>query len=213
MKNILFALLIVGFNPISRAQINDIRAYAGGLITQISASAEPVTKNGVTYTRTYQGKLGAQSGIGFTMGDKFYIHPGFQFLRMQAGVTRTDSIGTSFYDEVVVNMIAFPLKVGLNIVGDKKTMAKVRIYGGLTGFIVTEVDNKPQSGFNQYLYEKKDFTNLMMAADVGMGVDFLFLFADLGYKLGLSPITATNNSKANIVYLNVGVRINLNEKY
>lgn len=45
MKNILFTLLIIGFNQISRAQINEKRAFARGLITQISASAEPITKN------------------------------------------------------------------------------------------------------------------------------------------------------------------------
>lgn len=213
MKKNLLALMGMFIMVNTKAQINEIRAYGGAVLTQIAASAEPTIKNGVSYVTTYEGKPGAQAGIGVTLGDKFYIHPGFQYLRLQAGVTRTDSIGTSFYDEAIVEMVAFPLKVGLNIAGDKQSMARARIYGGVTGFIVTTVASKPQSGFNQDLLEKKDFTNLMMAADVGMGLDFLFLFADLGYKLGLSQITPTNNSKANFAYLNLGVRLNLNEKY
>ena len=85
----------------------------------------------------------------------------------------------------------------------------VRVFGGLDGHHVTGVKHVTKSGAIDTI-EKDDFSNFILNADFGMGIDLWFLFVDAGYQIGLTPVYATANSaKASSFYANFGLRLRL----
>ena len=56
--------------------------------------------------------------------------------------------------------------------------------------------------------DSETYNNLIVNADFGMGVDVLFLFVDLGYQMGISPVYSGGDAaKANSFYGNLGIRL------
>ena len=92
---------------------------------------------------------------------------------------------------------------------DTEGLFNVRVFGGFDGSHVTSVKHSTNSGAEGDL-DEDDYSNLIMSADFGLGIDIWFLYVDLGYQLGLSPVhTGGDNATGNTFYGNLGVRIGL----
>ncbi len=79
------------------------------------------------------------------------------------------------------------------------------MFGGLDGHHVIGVKHGTKSGAIGE-FTKDDYTNLILNAD--LGVDLFFLFVDVGYQIGLTPVHASgDNAKASSFYTNLGIRI------
>ena len=56
--------------------------------------------------------------------------------------------------------------------------------------------------------DDSDFSNLIVSADFGIGLDIFIFYIDMGYQLGLTPVyTGGDNAKANAFYSNIGLRL------
>ena len=90
---------------------------------------------------------------------------------------------------------------------ESTNLINVRVFAGLDGHHVQAVNHRTKSDLIGEL-TVDDYSNLIVNADLGMGVDFLFMFADLGYQIGLSPADhGVDKAKANIFYTNFGLRL------
>jgi hypothetical protein len=78
---------------------------------------------------------------------------------------------------------------------------------GFDGSHILSVDHSNKSNKTADI-EADDFTNLIVSADFGMGLDIFIFYVDLGYQLGLTPVyTGGDQAKANAFYSNIGLRL------
>ena len=83
------------------------------------------------------------------------------------------------------------------------------IFAGFDGHHITKVNHGTKSGAYDNI-SKDDYTNLIMNADFGMGIDIFIFYIDLGYQLGLSPVHSSGDlAKGNSFYGNIGLRFSL----
>ncbi len=211
MKKVITFLFLVGFSGIfatTSAQHLDIRAYGGLNVVQLSNDGGTTLIDGALHQKQFAGRAGYQFGAMVTFGDRFFVQPGLQYTSVLTELRHTTD-STKFTDETSVNMFSVPLRVGFRLLPHEAgKILNVRIFGGFEGHHVTSVSHDKKSGKVSDI-EKDDFTNLIVNADFGMGVDIAFLFVDAGYQLGLNSITSGSNTKANAFYANVGLKLGL----
>jgi hypothetical protein len=189
------------------AQI-DVRAYGGVNVVQLSTDQGESLIDEVTHNRSISGRPGYQFGAAVLFGERFYVQPGFQWTTVSTEVVNENTAtGAELTDETTVSMISVPLRVGFRLIDPEvENMFNVRVWGGFDGHHVTSVDhsvNDPNTG----AIDEGDYSNLIVNADFGLGIDILFFFIESGYQLGISPVyTGGDQAKANSFYANLGVR-------
>ncbi|HMQ75454.1 MAG TPA: outer membrane beta-barrel protein [Flavobacteriales bacterium] len=207
-----FLLSILSLSALtsSAQKMVELRGYGGiNLIELTHGGASTVVIDGQTHDRNVKGNVGYQAGLGVSIGHRFYVQPGVYWQTISAKTINTNqTTGVKLEDEPSVSVISVPVRVGLRLL---PTMAErivdVRIFGGITGNHVLSV----KDGSDKIDLDKDDFKNLFMGADVGLGVDVLFLFLDAGYEFGLSPIFSdpADPTRYNMFFARLGVRIGL----
>ena len=189
------------------AQI-DVRAYGGVNVVQLSTDQGTSLIDEVIHNRSISGRPGYQFGAAVLFGERFYVQPGFQWTTVSTEVVNENTAtGAELTDETTVSMISVPLRVGFRLIDPEVVnMFNVRVWGGFDGHHVTSVDhsvNDPNTG----AIDEGDYSNLIVNADFGLGIDILFFFIESGYQLGISPVyTGGDQAKANSFYANLGVR-------
>jgi hypothetical protein len=192
------------------AQNVDVRAYGGINILSLTSDAESITIDDVIHSRVTQGRVGYQFGAAATIGSRFYIQPGVQYSVLSTEIVTESTAETAdFTDQASIQVISVPLKVGLRIINpEDEDWINVRIFGGIDGHHITAINHSEQSGTIDDGLSTDDYNNLIVNADFGAGIDILFLFLDVGYQLGLTPVhPGGDDAKANSFYTNLGIRI------
>lgn len=211
MKKLLLSTVMFMSFIILSAQHADIRAYGGLNLLQLTTDDGSSFIDGIVHDQSVSGRPGWQLGGSLTFGNHFFFQPGFQYGRVSTEIINTnDSLGTKYEDANKVSMISVPLKVGFRFLNPEEAdLFNLRIYAGIYGHHITSVKHTTISG---KIVEKStsDYQNIIFNADFGAGVDFLFLFSDVGYQLGLSPVFQNESgSKANSFYATLGVKLDL----
>lgn len=211
MKKITVSLMFMLFTLAASAQHFDIRGYGGYNMMQLTSDQGSSLIDNILHNRTVSGRPGYQFGVAVTYGDRFYVQPGFEWVTSSTKVVNKNNVtGAELTDETTLSMFSIPLKVGVRLIDpNTENIFNVRVFGGFDGAHVTKVNHSldhPSTGD----LDEDDYSNLIMSADFGMGIDIAFLFIDAGYKLGLSPFHAGgDNAKGNSFYANLGLRIGL----
>lgn len=150
---------------------------------------------------TAKANVGTQLGGSIAFGKKFYFEPGIFWVGKSTEVT---SNSTNPNLNVDMKGIRIPVAIGINLLGNEKSIFSLRGFGGASAFIVTSNAGIPSS------YEVK---NASFGAFAGAGIDIWKLFIDYSYEWSASNIQ-TNVSQINFgqtrtMYVNAGLRINL----
>jgi hypothetical protein len=146
-------------------------------------------------------RVGFSAGADARLGGKrFYFQPGVHFNVMNYKLTNLDNDNPDFSSDVTaVKSIKVPINVGLNLINWK--LFKIRAFGGATVYQVTGVTN------NSIGLTKDDFSPRYWGANVGVGVDLLFLTIDLTYERGQSAVFKNQaDTKNQMVALTAGIR-------
>jgi hypothetical protein len=209
MRKITLLLLVSLMSlTISYAQSFDIRAYGGMNVLQLTTDNGTSIINGVLHSKNVSGRPGYQFGAAVTFGERFYVQPGIEWATISTKIVNTNSsTGKELTDETTLSMFSVPLKVGFRLIDpEKENLFNVRIFAGFDGHHITKVNHITKSDAYDEI-TKDDYTNLIMNADFGMGIDIFIFYIDLGYQLGLSPVhTSGDMAKANSFYGNFGLR-------
>ena len=195
----------------SFAQNLDLRLYGGVNVLQLTSDKGTTLIDGTLHHKTVSGRPGYQFGGAITFGERFYVQPGFQFTTISTKMVNKDNVtGTELIDETKVKLISVPLRFGVRLIDPEVEDAfNIRLFAGLEGHHVIGVDHTTKSGKIDDI-GKDDFSNLIVNADFGMGIDILFLYIESGYQLGISPVFSNGDqAKANSFYGNIGLRIKL----
>jgi hypothetical protein len=210
-KFLLIAALIFsnGLSAQNEGHVFDIRAYGGVSLLQVSSDVNTSLIDNIVHQRTVEGQPGAQAGLALTFGNRFYLQPGFQWSRLSTKIVNENNVvGTELIDETTLSVISVPLKVGLRFIDPRKeNLINARLFGGIDGHHVMSVTHSAKSGSTDDI-DADDYSNIIMNADFGLGLDVWFLYLETGYQLGLTPIHKSgDNAKSSAFYANAGIRI------
>lgn len=187
----------------------DIRAYGGFGVLQLSSDKSSSLIDGVLHERTISGRPGVQLGMGLTFGSRFYVQPGIQYSFLSTQIVNSNKVTKQDYvDEAMIRSVSVPLKAGVRLINPEvENIFNVRLFGGFDGSHIMSVDHSKKSGRIDPI-GKEDFSNILMSADFGMGLDIFIFYMDLGYQFGLTPVYSSGDrSKANSFYGNFGLRL------
>jgi opacity protein-like surface antigen len=210
MKRItLIVLFSVFAMSASFAQSFDIRAYGGTNVLQLTTDNGTSIIDGVLHHKTVSGRTGYQLGAAVTFGERFFVQPGLEWATLSTKIINKNNVtGNELTDETTLSVFSIPLKIGFRLIDpEKENLINVRIFGGLDGHHVQSVNHKTKSGAYDNI-TKDDYTNIILNADFGMGIDIFIFYIDLGYQLGISPVHSSGDlSKANSFYANFGLKL------
>lgn len=187
----------------------DFRGYVGATVLQLSTDEEQSLIDGVLHDRSLRGRPGVQAGISLSVGNQFYVEPGLQYSSLSVSVTNINTTsGLELLDKSTLHVVSVPLKAGVKVINpDVEDIVNVRLFGGLDGHHVLSVNHREKSGSIDDI-EVEDFHNLIMNADIGIGLDVAIISLEAGYQLGITPVyTNGDTGKANMFYANIGIRI------
>lgn len=194
-----------------KAKKFDIRVYGGFNIMQLTSDKDNHLLNNVVHQKKVSGRPGFQAGVAATFGKRFFVQPGVQYTYVGTKIVSEETTtNTTFEDVTYLKIISVPLKVGVKLLDpSKQKLINVRLFGGLDGHHVLDVEHTGYSKDNGLkTYSKDDYSNLILNADFGMGLDIFIFYIDIGYQLGLTPVHAQagDNAKANSFYGNLGLK-------
>lgn len=210
MKKIIFITATIALAITSSyAQHFDIRAYGGVNVLQLTSDQGTSLIDGVLHNQKVSGRPGAQFGAAVTFGSRFYVQPGIQYSFLAKEIVNENIVtGNEWEDQTTIKAISVPLKVGFRLIDpETENLINVRVFGGFDGSHVISVDHSTKSGALDDI-DASDFSNLIVSADFGLGLDIFIFYIDMGYQLGLTPVyTGGDNAKANAFYSNIGLRL------
>ncbi len=148
---------------------------------------------------SYDGKVGGVLGADLRFGKKIQFQPGAFFVNSVTAYQNTNGITTS--GDITYKSIKLKALAAYNIIDGGQLKFRVN-FGPAYDFLLTAKEKKSGNDL------KSDFKNGTFFLQGGVGVDILFLTADLGYAYGLTQTLAGEaapDSKNAGVYFTVGV--------
>lgn len=127
-----------------------------------------------------KGKPGFQLGGSVAFGKKFYIEPGVYFTTKSTEFSYASSPSVNVSEDALIKGIRVPVAVGFGLLGNEKSLASLRVFGGGSGFFVTGVGDG---------LDKDNVTSPTWGVFAGAGLDFWIMFAEASYEWSLSNVT------------------------
>lgn len=148
-----------------------------------------------------KGKIGMQLGGSVAFGKKFYIEPGVFYATKSTEFTSPSEASTNINEDALIKGIRVPVAVGFGLLGNEKSLASLRVFGGGSGFFVTGVGDN---------MNKDNVTSPTWGVFAGAGVDFWIMFAEASYEWSLSNVTTDvaniDFGKSRTLFFTVGFR-------
>jgi hypothetical protein len=145
----------------------------------------------------FTGQVGWQIGGSVAFGRKFYVEPGVFYGQQSTQYTdNTTSADDLTFD---ISGVQIPVTIGYNLIGNEKGIFNIRVFGGGSVFIVTNVNQG----------EKSAYTSPTWGVFAGTGVDFLIFFIDLKYQWSLTNVSENTYEvgKSQTFLVNFGAKI------
>ena len=149
---------------------------------------------------TYDGKVGGLLGADLRFGKKFQLQPGIFYVNSVTAYQNTNGASATSGD-ITYKSIKLKALAAYNIVDGGQLKFRVN-FGPAYDFLLSAKEKKSGDDL------KNDFKNGTFFLQGGLGVDLLFLTADLGYAYGLTQTfageTAPDSNNAGM-YFTIGV--------
>lgn len=152
---------------------------------------------------TAEARVGWNAGVDFRIGEKaLFFQPGLHFYNFTARlvdqVERPDDI--SFREETTIQSLKAPVNIGLRLTGDNGLLG-IHVKGGVMPSYIVGV--KEEAGYG---FDKSDLNTFTWGANVGVGVDVLFLTIDANYEIGLDDFFAQAAGANNMLTVSMGLK-------
>ena len=150
---------------------------------------------------TSSAQLGWQLGGTLSFGDKLYGEGGIFWVYKANDISETD---TNITFSTSLSGVRIPIMVGYHLLGSEGDFLGLRVFGGASLTIVSNVDAEDLS--------KDDFTSPTYGSFLGAGVDLSLFFLDLKYEWSLSDVSNISSfdvGQARTFFINAGVRLSL----
>lgn len=216
MKKIMFVLTLSLFSVYSFAQLG-FGIKGGFTMSKLSTDIDTIAQSI---------RAGYQLGAFVRIGDKLHLQPEAYFTAKRGELKfdqpYVDNSGTmktaTVKQDITLSTVDIPVLIGYKIFNPP--LLNVRIQAGpVASLVLNKKFDVTSSGINpgepSQSY-KDSFNDLNWALQVGAGVDFLFLTADVRYEIGLNDMYKSSgvagtpdlgSLKNNIFFISVGWRI------
>jgi hypothetical protein len=148
-----------------------------------------------------KGQVGMQLGGSVAFGKKFYVEPGVFYATKSTEFTSATSTNTTMSEDALIKGIRVPVAVGFGLLGNEKSFASLRVFGGGSGFFVTGVGDD---------ISKDYVSSPTWGVFAGAGVDFWIMFAEASYEWSLTNVTTDvaniDFGKSRTLFFTVGFR-------
>jgi hypothetical protein len=191
IRVILFALTLC---TLELGQAQKITPRVGVNLSSIDRSLQDFTT---------EGRAGWNAGLDMRFGEGiFFFYPGLHYYSNTARIVSNIDEDTriDFREETTIQSLKAPLNLGLRLTGDNGLLG-VYARGGITPTYVLGVDEA--TDFNFSIDELNRFT---WGANAGLGVDLLFLTAEVNYEWGLTDYFQEVAGRNNVFTLSVGLK-------
>lgn len=150
-----------------------------------------------------EARVGWNAGVDFRLGEGFiYLQPGAHYFNYTARLLKdvNNPNDVTLKDETTIQNLKLPVNIGLRLTGDGGIL-QIHARGGIVPTYVLGVKEKPS-----FAFDKNSLKDWTFGANVGVGVDILFLTVDLNYELGLTDYFNDASGKNNMLSLSAGVK-------
>ncbi|MEL7247751.1 MAG: porin family protein [Bacteroidota bacterium] len=150
-----------------------------------------------------EARAGWHAGLDLRLGEGFiFLNPGIQYQSYTARLVQSidENTQVNFSEETTIQSLKAPLNLGIRITGDNGLLG-LHVKGGIVPTYVMGV--KEVDGFN---FSEDRLNRLTWGANMGVGIDLLFLTADLTYEKGLTNFFEDAEGKNNVLSLSVGLK-------
>lgn len=150
-----------------------------------------------------EARAGWNAGFDLRIGDEMlFFQPGVHIHNMNANLSTDPTLDdvNFFQDETTIQMVKFPLNLGLRLTGNDGLL-NIYALGGITPTLLAGV--KESETFSLTEDDINDFT---YGANIGAGIDLFFLTFDIRYEIGLKDFYVDSPGKNNVLTANVGIR-------
>lgn len=201
MKSKIAAFILMLFISCSLFGQFAIRPYVGINSAKITENFQDVN---------WQSQLGYQGGIDLQIGSRLYFQPGLQWELIRTNFDPQNPI-PGLDTKFEASHIRIPLMIGINALSaESSKLFNFRLYTGPdVAFTISHSDHS----FLGVEINDETYNKLHWSWNGGLGVDFLFLFLDVGYKFGVSEYfnqdNVDNPARTNVFFGNVGMRFSL----
>lgn len=151
-----------------------------------------------------EARVGWNAGVDVRLGGDrmIFLQPGLHYYSFSADLMKDIDQDTelNLSEQTTIQQVKMPVNVGFNLTGDGGLLG-LHVLGGITPTFVTGVKERPNFDLS-----KDDLNAFTLGANVGIGVDILFLTANLGYEIGLNDFFKDAEGKNNVLTLSVGLK-------
>jgi hypothetical protein len=152
---------------------------------------------------TAEARVGWNAGLDFRMGDGIiYFAPGAHYYsytaRLIQEVQSPDDV--KLRDETTIQNLKVPINLGLRLTGDNGLLG-VHLRGGVMPSMLLGVTERAD-----FAFDRDRLNTFTWGANMGVGVDFLFLTLDANYELGMSDFFKNVEGRNNMLTVSVGLK-------
>jgi hypothetical protein len=151
-----------------------------------------------------KGKAGWQIGASLAVGEKLYFEPGIFYMGKSLKYTDASNPNKDNFKDASLKGVRVPVAVGLNLLGRDESTVALRVFGGGSGFFLTNVSDD---------LIKDDYNSATWGVFAGAGLDFSILFVEAAYEWSVTDIqdkvSNVDFGKTRGLYATAGLRFRL----
>ncbi len=150
-----------------------------------------------------EARVGWNAGFDLRAGDGlFFFKPGLHYYSFTARLLQDVDPNTDvdLSEETTIQSLKMPLNIGLRVTGDNGLIG-VHVHGGLIPTYVLGVREKPI-----FAFDRDDLEDFTLGANLGVGVDVLFLTVSANYEIGMTNFFVDSDENNNILTLSAGLK-------
>jgi len=160
-----------------RKRVSDFKVYGG-------VSTSSILLNDSEFESAYA--TGYLLGFAYRKGRLGYWEVGLNYNSSAVSLKGVNILS----DNINIRQLEVPLTAGINLLSATRRVLGLRLFGGAVPAFVIGISDNP------FDLDEEDFNSFQLAGRVGVGVDVLFLFLEVGYQYGF--IDLLNNQDANL---------------
>ena len=151
-----------------------------------------------------EARAGWNVGLDTRIGEGVvFLNPGLHYYNYTAKLIKDINNPQDFENlenETKIQSVKLPVNIGINLTGDGG-MLGIHALGGISTNYMINVKEKSDVDFNI-----DDLNRFTWGANIGVGVDVLFLTVNATYEIGLSEYFKDASGKNNMFTLSAGVK-------